>query len=58
MPQMETTGTFKQRKVDLVAEGFDPAKIKAPLYFRDPDKGYVKITRPMYAKINSGGFRI
>ena len=58
MPQMETTGTFKQRKVDLVAEGFDPAKIKAPLYFRDPDKGYVKITRPMYAKINNGGFRI
>ena len=24
LPQIETTGTFKYRKLDLVAEGFDP----------------------------------
>ena len=58
MPAMETTGTFKQRKVDLVDEGFDPGRVNTPLYFRDPDKGYVKITKPMFAKINAGGFRI
>jgi hypothetical protein len=23
--EIETTGTFKQRKIDLIAEGFDPA---------------------------------
>src|SRR6202012_5141592 len=26
-PEMEVTGTFKQRKVELVKEGFDPATI-------------------------------
>jgi fatty-acyl-CoA synthase len=42
---IETTGTFKYRKMDLVNDGFDPAKTKDPLYFRDPAKGYVKITK-------------
>jgi fatty-acyl-CoA synthase len=57
--EIATTGTFKQRKVDLIADGFDPARTKEPLYFRNPDKGsYVKITRPMYAKILEGGFKL
>lgn len=32
------TGTFKQRKVDLANEGFDPNKIKDLLYYLDPEK--------------------
>jgi fatty-acyl-CoA synthase len=56
--EIATTGTFKQRKVDLIAEGFDPARIKDPIYFKNPDKGYVKLTKPMYAKIIEGGFRL
>jgi fatty-acyl-CoA synthase len=44
-PAIETTGTFKYRKIDLVTEGFDPANTKDPLYFRDPAKGYVKLTK-------------
>ena len=56
--QIETTGTFKYRKIDLVNEGFDPAKTKDPLYFRDPGKGYVKITKALHAKIESGGFKL
>ena len=55
---IETTGTFKYRKVDLVKEGFDPSKTKDPLYFRDPAKGYVKITKTLCAKIESGGFKL
>jgi fatty-acyl-CoA synthase len=55
---IETTGTFKYRKIDLVTEGFDPALVKDPLYFRDPVKGYVKITKAVYAKILAGGFKI
>jgi fatty-acyl-CoA synthase len=55
---IETTGTFKYRKIDLVTEGFDPALVKDPLYFRDPAKGYVKITKAVYAKILAGGFKI
>jgi fatty-acyl-CoA synthase len=35
-PAIETTGTFKFRKVDLVRDGFDPAKIEQTLYFDDP----------------------
>ncbi len=30
------TGTFKQRKVELVEQGFDPAKATGPLFFSDP----------------------
>ncbi|MEH6678023.1 long-chain-acyl-CoA synthetase [Phenylobacterium sp.] len=58
MPAMETTGTFKQRKVDLVEQGFDPGKIKTPLYFKDPDKGYVKITKTVFTKLMAGGYRL
>ncbi|NXN61211.1 S27A2 synthetase, partial [Rynchops niger] len=32
---LETTGTFKQCKGNLVKEGFDPNVIKDPLFFRD-----------------------
>jgi fatty-acyl-CoA synthase len=34
-PEMEITGTFKQRKVELVKEGFDPKAVPDPLYFLD-----------------------
>ena len=35
-PEIEVTGTFKQRKVELVKEGFDPSAIPDPLYWLDP----------------------
>jgi fatty-acyl-CoA synthase len=57
-PEMDTTGTFKYRKMDLVEAGFDPGKIKQPVYVKDPDKGYVKITKPVLAKILAGGIRL
>jgi len=37
--QIEVTGTFKQRKVDLVAEGFDPRRVGDPVYFDDRTLG-------------------
>ena len=55
---IETTGTFKYRKVDLVGDGFDPTRTKDPLYFRDPAKGYVKITKAVFAKIHAGGYKL
>jgi len=55
----ETTGTFKYRKMDLVAEGFDPAKVKDPVYFRNPETGaYTKVTKGVYAKIIDGAFKL
>jgi fatty-acyl-CoA synthase len=58
LPAIQTTGTFKQRKVDLVADGFDPAKIRGPLFWKDPERGYVKMTKPGYAKIQGGGVKL
>ena len=57
--QIETTGTFKYRKVDLVEEGFDPARTKDPIYFRSPvKKAFVKVTKAGFEKIRSGGFKL
>jgi fatty-acyl-CoA synthase len=58
-PAIETTGTFKYRKVDLVRDGFDPAKIEQALYFDDPvSDAYEPITPELYAKIQGGGFKL
>ena len=37
-PEAETTGTFKYRKVELVADGFDPDKVNEPLWMFDPEE--------------------
>ena len=57
-PAIETTGTFKYRKLDLAAEGFDPEQVREPLYYRSPEKGYVKLTKATYAKIIAGEVRL
>ena len=58
LPALETTGTFKLRKIDLVNDGFDPAKVKTPLFYKDPAKGYVKLTKAAYARIVEGGVKL
>ena len=58
MPRLETTGTFKPRKVDLVAQGFDPAKVATDLFFRDPAHGFVPITADLHARIVAGAVRV
>ena len=55
---METTGTFKVRKLDLIADGFDPGKIKGPLFVHDPKRGYVKVTKGVYEKIAAGVVKV
>jgi fatty-acyl-CoA synthase len=57
-PQIETTGTFKHRKSDLVADGFDPSRSKAKLYVKMPAKGYVKLTPSVHAKILAEELRL
>jgi fatty-acyl-CoA synthase len=37
LPEMELTGTFKLRKVNLQEEGFDLARVRDPLFFRDDE---------------------
>ena len=57
-PQMEITGTFKYRKIDLVQQGFDPAVIDQPLFFKQPGAGYVPLTPDVFAKIGAGAFKL
>lgn len=54
----ETTGTFKYRKVDLVADGFDPAKVDGQLYVRGGKSGYTKLSEAARAAILSGETRL
>ena len=54
LPAIETTGTFKMRKMDLVADGYDPGKVRGPLFFHDPKRGFVKVTKGVYEKITTG----
>jgi fatty-acyl-CoA synthase len=57
--ELEVTGTFKQRKLDLVKEGFDPSAIKDELYFNDPMQGgYVPLDKALYEKIQARTFRL
>ncbi|MGH7488180.1 MAG: long-chain-acyl-CoA synthetase, partial [bacterium] len=53
--EIAATSTFKQLKLDLAQQGFDPAAIKDPLYVRDPHSGtYEKLDAKLYADIKSG----
>jgi fatty-acyl-CoA synthase len=57
--EVETTGTLKYRKVDLVNDAFDPSKTSDPLYVADLEKQqYVPIDAAMFAKIKSGAMRL
>jgi fatty-acyl-CoA synthase len=57
--EIEVTGTFKHRKIELVKEGFDPKVIKEPLYFLDPVDGhYLKLTVELFDRIMAGEVRL
>ncbi|XP_039213741.1 very long-chain acyl-CoA synthetase-like isoform X2 [Crotalus tigris] len=50
--KLEITGTFKQRKGQLVRDGFNPANIKDPFFFLDDsEKNYIPMTEEIYCSI-------
>ena len=56
---IEVTSTFKQKKVDLVREGFDPAAINDPIYFNDPQsRAFVRLDPVLYQRIAGGQVRL
>ena len=57
LPEIAVTGTFKYRKLDLVADGFDPAKVADPLYVKGAH-GYQPLTPAVRDQILSGELRI
>lgn len=50
---MRITSTFKHQKVDYRHEGYDPSKVRDPLYFLDGDR-YVPITDDLYKRLLAG----
>jgi fatty-acyl-CoA synthase len=57
--EMQVTGTFKHRKVDLVEDGFDPKLVPDLLYFDDPEEGgFVPLDGSIYERVISGQVRI
>jgi fatty-acyl-CoA synthase len=52
---LDITGTYKQKKVDLVAEGFDPARVQDPMFRDDRAAGlYRPVDAAFIAAIESG----
>jgi acyl-CoA synthetase (AMP-forming)/AMP-acid ligase II len=57
--KMETTGTFKLKKGELTNEGFDPCRVRDPIYFRDPAKNaYVPLTPELFEQLKNGKLRL
>ncbi|KAG9064966.1 hypothetical protein KI688_002284 [Linnemannia hyalina] len=53
VPEMEITGTFKQRKIELVNEGMDPTKIKDEMLWLD-GHSYKPFKSPEHSRVVSG----
>jgi fatty-acyl-CoA synthase len=59
VPSIATTGTLKQRKIDLQREGFDLADTDDPIYFRDDTSGrYARLTPELAQRIRAGEVRL
>ena len=59
VPRAALTATFKLRKNDLQAQGFNPAQITDPLFVRDDRaRAYVPLTDDVYQRVLSGAFRL
>jgi fatty-acyl-CoA synthase len=57
--EMDVTSTFKQKKIDFVAQGFDPSATTDPIYFDEPAaKAFVRIDRALHDRISDGGVRL
>jgi fatty-acyl-CoA synthase len=56
--EVEITATFKHRKLDSVAEGFDPA-LPDPIWFLDAEAGgYVRLDAELHQRITEGTIRL
>jgi fatty-acyl-CoA synthase len=56
---LDTTGTFKHRKDELMREGFDPTLTQDAIYFSDPQQqGYVRVDVAQFQVIQNGQMRL
>jgi fatty-acyl-CoA synthase len=56
---LDSTETFKQKKHELVREGFDPARVNDPLFFLDVNLGFYRpIDAEACAQLMNGALRL
>ncbi|KAG7218273.1 hypothetical protein INR49_010331 [Caranx melampygus] len=55
---LAVTGTFKQMKVKLAEQGFNPAAVSDPLFYLEDNKGYVPMTQEIFSSITEGRIRL
>ncbi|MGA7808195.1 long-chain-acyl-CoA synthetase [Bradyrhizobium sp.] len=56
---IDATETFKQKKQQLIRDGFDPDIVADPLFLHDPQSGeYRSLDRTVYAQIMQGSVRL
>ena len=57
-PALDTTSTFKLKKAELRAQGFDPEAIADALYVRHPQlDAYVPLTKELFGALSKGELR-
>ena len=57
--ELDVTGTFKQKKIDLVREGFDPSATSDAIFFHDPEAhAFVRLEKTLYERIVAGAVRV
>lgn len=57
--RLAMTETFKQQKVRLAQEGFDPARVPDPLFLLDDSaKAYVPLSPARWESVLAGRLRI
>jgi fatty-acyl-CoA synthase len=53
--ELAMTETFKHRKQELAAQGFDPAAIHEPVFFASPERSiYIALDSTLYERIVDG----
>jgi fatty-acyl-CoA synthase len=56
---IELTGTFRLRKQELAAAGYDPAQVSDPLHLDDRQtQAYVPLDAARYAHLMEGSLRL
>jgi fatty-acyl-CoA synthase len=57
--EIDVTSTFKQRKVELAQEGFDPVRIRDAIYVDDPgQRAFIRLDEALHRNIVAGTVRL
>lgn len=56
---LEMTSTFKTRKLELIDEGFDPVRVRDPLFFNDPrSNAFVPVDEIIFQDLQADRIRL